>query len=78
MSVTSEAIVIRAYGGPEVLKPEAVDVPQAGPGDRLACIAHNCGAYARARKISAALAVAVPVGIDDGVAATWYLKGLTA
>jgi NADPH2:quinone reductase len=28
--------------------------------------------------ISAALAVPVPVGIDDGVAAAWFLKGLTA
>lgn len=47
-------------------------------GDRVAYISRNYGAYARARVISAALAVPVPAGIDDGVAAAWFLKGLTA
>jgi NADPH2:quinone reductase len=131
MGNTSEAIVIRAYGGPEVMKLEVVEVPSPGPGellvrqhaasvnfhdiyvrsgayrtldlpgipgleavgtveavgegvseftpgDRIAYIARNYGGYARARVISAALAVPVPAGIDDGVAAAWFLKGLTA
>jgi NADPH2:quinone reductase len=131
MSTVSEAIVIRAYGGPEAMQLEAIDVPAPGPGDllvrqhaasvnfhdiyvrsgsyrtldlpgvpgleavgtveavgegvtefspgdRIAYIARNYGGYARARLISAALAVPVPKGIDDGVAAAWFLKGLTA
>ncbi len=131
MGVTSEAIVIRAYGGPEVMKLEAIEVPEPGPGellvrqqvasvnfhdiyvrsgsyrtldlpgvpgleavgiveavgegvtefgpgDRIAYISRNYGAYARARIISAALAVPVPDGIDSDVAAAWFLKGLTA
>jgi NADPH2:quinone reductase len=131
MGTASEAIVIRAYGGPDVMKLEGVDVPapSAGEllvrqhaasvnfhdiyvrsgsyrtldlpgipgleavgtveavgegvtdfavGDRIAYIARNYGGYARARIISAALAVPVPAGIDDGVAAAWFLKGLTA
>ena len=131
MGIASEAVVIRAYGGPEVMVIEPVEVPQPGPGellvrqraasvnfhdiyvrsgsyrtldlpgipgleavgivesvgegvadfqpgDRIAYIARNYGAYARARLISASLAVPVPAGIDDGVASAWFLKGLTA
>lgn len=131
MSIASEAIVIRAYGGPDVMKLEKVEVPSPGVGelfvrqhaasvnfhdiyvrsgsyrtldlpgipgleavgtveavgegvtdyvvgDRIAYIARNYGGYARARLISAALAVPVPAGIDDGIAAAWFLKGLTA
>lgn len=33
MGIASEAIVIRAYGGPEVMMMEAVDIPQPGPGE---------------------------------------------
>jgi len=131
MGTTSEAIVIRSYGGPDVMRIEPVDLPDPGPGellvrqhaasvnfhdiyvrsgsyrtldlpgipgleavgtvvavgegvtdfaagDRVAYISRNYGSYARARVISAALAVPVPAGIDDGVAAAWFLKGLTA
>lgn len=131
MSITSEAVVIRAYGGPDVMKLESVEVPAPGagellirqhaasvnfhdiyvrsgayrtldlpgipgleavatveavgegvtdfvPGDHIAYIARNYGGYARMRVISAALAVPVPTGIDHGVAAAWFLKGLTA
>ncbi len=131
MSIASEAIIIRAYGGPEVMQLEPVEVPAPGAGellvrqhaasvnfhdiyvrsgsyrtldlpgipgleavgtveavgegvadfaagDRIAYIARNYGGYARERIISAALAVPVPAGIDDGVAAAWFLKGLTA
>lgn len=131
MTLASEAIVIRAYGGPDVMKLEEIEVPAPGAGelmvrqhaasvnfhdiyvrsgsyrtlalpgipgleavgtveavgegvddfavgDRIAYIARNYGGYARARIISAALAVPVPAGIDDGFAAAWFLKGLTA
>lgn len=131
MGTASEAIVIRAYGGPDVMKLEPIEVLAPGPaellvrqhaasvnfhdiyvrsgsyrtldlpgipgleavgtveaigegvtdfvvGDRIAYIARNYGGYARMRVISAALAVPVPAGIDDGVAAAWFLKGLTA
>lgn len=131
MSTASEAIVIRTYGGPEVMQLEPVDVPAPGAGellirqhaasvnfhdvyvrsgayrtlelpgipgleavatveavgegvtefvagDRIAYISRNYGGYARLRVISAELAVPVPAGIDDGVAAAWFLKGLTA
>lgn len=131
MTVISEAIVIRAYGGPDVMKLEGIEVPAPGTGellvrqhaasvnfhdiyvrsgsyrtlelpgvpgleavgtveavgkgvtefvvgDRIAYIARNYGGYARARIINAALAVPVPAEIDDGLAAAWFLKGLTA
>lgn len=131
MAIASEAIVIRAYGGPEVMRLEPVEVQTPGPGellirqhaasvnfhdvyvrsgayrtlelpgipgleavatveavgegvvefsagDRIAYIARNYGGYARSRVISATLAVPVPSDIDDGVAAAWFLKGLTA
>lgn len=131
MSITSEAIIIRACGGPEVMTLEAIDVPQPGPGelrvrqhaasvnfhdiyvrsgayrtlnlpgipgleavgtveavgdgvtefsvgDRIAYISGNYGGYTRARVIGAAFAVPVPAGIEDAIAAAWFLKGLTA
>ncbi|MCW1382303.1 quinone oxidoreductase [Novosphingobium sp. KCTC 2891] len=131
MAGTTEAIVIRAPGGPDVLQLETVPLPDPGPGqvllrqtavpvnfhdiyvrsgayqtlplpgipgleavgvvesvgegvadvvpgDRVAYIDRHYGAYARARVIDAALAAPVAGGIDDGVAAAWFLKGLTA
>ncbi|WP_421851499.1 quinone oxidoreductase family protein [Novosphingobium sp.] len=131
MGTASEAIVIRAYGGPDVMKLEPIKVPAPATGellvrqhaasvnfhdiyvrsgsyrtldlpgipgleavgtveaigegvtdfavgDRIAYIARNYGGYARLRIISASLAVPVPEGIDSGVAAAWFLKGLTA
>lgn len=130
-ATASEAIVIRAYGAPEVMQLETIKVPhpevgellvrqsaasvnfhdiyvrsgsyrtlqlpgipgieavgtieaigegvtEFAVGDRVAYISRNYGAYARSRVINAALAVPVPEGIDDGVAAAWFLKGLTA
>lgn len=47
-------------------------------GDRVAYIDRHYGAYARHRVLDAALAVPVPEGVDDGIAAAWFLKGLTA
>lgn len=131
MTQTTQAIVIRAYGGPEALVLEEVPLPAPGPGellvrqtaagvnfhdiyvrsgsyrtlalpgipglegvgvvealgegvtgfapgDRVAYIERKYGGYARARVVDAALAVPVPDGVDDAVAAAWYLKGLTA
>lgn len=131
MTQTTQAIVIRAYGGPEALVLEDVPLPQPGAGellvrqtaagvnfhdiyvrsgsyrtlalpgvpglegvgvvealgegvtgfalgDRVAYIERKYGGYARARVVDAALAVPVPAGVDDAVAAAWYLKGLTA
>lgn len=131
MTQTTQAIVIRAYGGPEALVLEEVPLAAPGPGellvrqtaagvnfhdiyvrsgsyrtltlpgvpglegvgvvealgegvtgfapgDRVAYIERKYGGYARARVVDAALAVPVPDGVDDAVAAAWYLKGLTA
>ena len=47
-------------------------------GDRVAYISRNYGAYARSRVLDAALAVSVPEGVGDALAAAWFLKGLTA
>ena len=130
-AATSEAIVVRTYGAPEVMRLEPVSLPQVAAGellirqsaasvnfhdiyvrtgsyrtlqlpgipgieavgtveaigegvadfavgDRVAYISRNYGGYARSRVISAALAVSVPDRLDDGVAAAWFLKGLTA
>ncbi|KUR73127.1 alcohol dehydrogenase [Novosphingobium fuchskuhlense] len=54
------------------------DVTDFKPGDRIAYIARNYGGYSRLRVVSATLAVPVPAGIDDAIAAAWFLKGLTA
>lgn len=48
------------------------------PGDRVAYISRNYGAYARSRLIDSNLAVPIPTAVDDGLAAAWFLKGLTA
>lgn len=131
MGIASEAIIVRGYGEPDVMRLEQIDVPDPGlgelrvrqrvasvnyhdiyvrsgsyrtlalpgipgleavctveaigesvaefeVGDRIAYIARNYGGYARHRIISAELAIPVPTGIDDSVAAAWFLKGLTA
>lgn len=48
------------------------------PGDRIAYIDNRYGGYARRRVLKADLAVPLPDGVDDRVAAAWFLKGLTA
>jgi NADPH:quinone reductase len=120
----NEALVIRQYGGSEVMVLEPVVVNSVGPGeilirqsvasvnyhdvyvrsgayktlplpgipgleavgtvealgegvtlfavgDRVAYISRNYGGYARSR-------VLVPQGVEDALAAAWFLKGLTA
>jgi NADPH:quinone reductase len=131
VGIASEAMVVRHYGGPEVMVLEPVVVNAIGareilirqsvasvnfhdiyvrsgayktlslpgipgleavgtveaigavvtlfaPGDRVAYISRNYGAYARLRVIDEALAVPFPRGLDDALAAAWFLKGLTA
>jgi NADPH:quinone reductase len=48
------------------------------PGDRIGYITDRYGAYASERVLPADLAVALPATMDDRVAATVLLKGLTA
>lgn len=48
------------------------------PGDRVAYISRNYGAYVRSRLIDANLAVSIPRAVDDAIAAALLLKGLTA
>ena len=47
-------------------------------GDRVACVAGPDDAYAEARLIPAARAVALPAGIDDATAASMMIRGMTA
>lgn len=47
-------------------------------GDRVAYMTRQYGAYAQERTIAADLLVPLPEGISDGVAASSFLKGLTA
>ena len=125
------AILLRDHGGPEVLRPEPVEVgdPGAGelrlrqtaigvnfhdcyvrsglyktlalpgipgiegagvveavgpgvtgfaPGDRVAYMTNRYGCYASHRLLPAALALKLPAGIDEVLAASVLLKGLTA
>lgn len=48
------------------------------PGDRVGYIASTYGAYASERVLPADLALRLPEGLDDRLAATVLLKGLTA
>lgn len=127
----TEAIVLRAYGGPEALAMETVSLAPPGPGqilvrqhaagvnfhdvyvrsglyntltppgipglegagvieavgegvvdfvpgDRVAYMDTKYGGYARARLLSADLAVPLPDGVGFDTAAAWLLRGLTA
>jgi NADPH:quinone reductase len=47
-------------------------------GDRIAYVDSHYGAYAQRRILSASLAVRLPVGVGDEVAASITVKGLTA
>jgi NADPH2:quinone reductase len=46
-------------------------------GDHVAYMTTGYGGYAAERNLTASLAVKIPEGIDDAVAASTYLKGLT-
>lgn len=48
------------------------------PGDRVAYLGPQPGAYASVRNVPAAWVVRLPAAIEDDVAAAWLLKGLTA
>ncbi len=127
----AQAIMLRAYGGPDELRPETVEVgePEAGelkvrqtaigvnyhdvyvrsglydtlvppgipgieavgvvtavgpgvdgfaPGDRVGYITNQYGAYASERVLPARIALHLPESMDDRLAATVLLKGLTA
>ncbi|MBR0669834.1 quinone oxidoreductase family protein [Neoroseomonas soli] len=126
-----EAIMLREYGGPEVLRMEPVEVPSPGPGeirlrqtaigvnfhdcyvrsglyrtlalpgvpgieaaglveavgpgvtgfapgDRVGYVTGAYGAYASHRVLPAALALRLPMHMDERLAASVLLKGLTA
>lgn len=126
-----QAIMLRAYGGPEVLRAEPVEVAAPGPGelrirqtavgvnfhdcyvrsglyrtlplpgvpgieaagvveavgpgvagfsvgDRIGYVTGAYGAYASHRVLPAAIALRLPDGMDDRLAASVLLKGLTA
>lgn len=47
------------------------------PGDPVAYMTHGYGGYAAERNLDAALAVKIPDGVPDEIAAAAYLKGLT-
>ncbi len=66
---------IEAAGVVEAFGP---DVTGFAVGDRIAYVTARYGAYASARILPADLAIRLPAGIDDRMAATVLLKGLTA
>lgn len=127
----AEAIILREHGGPEVLRPEAIEVGAPGPGelrirqtaigvnfhdcyvrsglyrtlalpgvpgieaagvieavgdgvtgfaagDRIGYVTAGYGGYASHRLLPAALALRLPDGMSDALAASVLLKGLTA
>jgi NADPH2:quinone reductase len=127
----AQAIMLRAYGGPEALQPETVEVGAPGEGelrvrqtaigvnyhdvyvrsglyntlvppgipgiegagvvtavgpgvegfaegDRIGYITNQYGAYASERILPAEIALSLPASMDDRLAATVLLKGLTA
>ena len=47
------------------------------PGDHVAYMTHGYGGYAAERTLAADLAVKIPAGVPDEIAAAAYLKGLT-
>ena len=47
-------------------------------GDRVVCVGMPDGAYAQARKMSAARVIPLPAGIDDRTAASMMTRGMTA
>ena len=66
---------IEAAGVVEAVGP---DVTGFAAGDRIAYVTSRYGAYASHRILPAELAIHLPPGMDDRIAATALLKGLTA
>jgi NADPH2:quinone reductase len=59
----------------EAIGPNVTDV---AVGDRVVCVAAPDGAYAEARNVPAARTVPLPPGIDDKLAASMMIRGMTA
>src|SRR5262245_60776267 len=53
-------------------------VTEVAVGDRVACVAPPDGAYAQARNVPAARLVPLPPGIEDRLAASMMIRGMTA
>jgi NADPH2:quinone reductase len=53
-------------------------VTEVAVGDRVACVAPPDGAYAEERNVPAARVVTLPAGIDDRLAASMMIRGMTA
>jgi NADPH:quinone reductase len=66
---------IEAIGTVEAVGP---DVTSVAVGDRVGYVSGHYGAYASRRNLSAGLALKLPDSMDDRLAATVLLKGLTA
>jgi NADPH2:quinone reductase len=66
---------IEAVGVVEETGPEVKDI---APGDRIGYVTNIYGAYASDRLLPASLAIPIPDSIDDNLAATILLKGMTA
>jgi NADPH2:quinone reductase len=66
---------IEAAGVVTAIGPEVADI---AVGDRVGYITNQYGAYASERVLPADLAIPLPDAIDDALAATVLLKGLTA
>ena len=66
---------IESAGVVEALGPGVTEVMV---GDRVACVAGPDGAYAEARNIPAARTVPLPSDIDDKLAASMMVRGMTA
>lgn len=91
VAVNFRDIYVRRSGHGPVSFPSGIGVESAGVveaigpdvtgievGDRVACVAGPESAYAEARLIPAARAVALPDGIDDRTAASMMIRGMTA
>jgi NADPH2:quinone reductase len=61
-----------------VIEAVGPDVTDVAVGDRVACVAAPDGAYAEARNVPAARTVPLPAGIDDRLAASMMIRGMTA
>ena len=61
-----------------VIEAVGPDVTDVAVGDRVACVAPPDGAYAQARNVPAARVVPLPAGIDERLAASMMIRGMTA
>jgi len=61
-----------------VIEAVGPDVTDVAVGDRVVCVAPPDGAYAEARNVPAARVVPLPAGIDERLAASMMIRGMTA